>query len=62
MSFHNNLIISKYWKVCPFMCDMDVAPSDVQLDLIDLQSDAEMRRQAQRTLVLFGSAVGGKSG
>lgn len=63
----------------PFTCSVDQAPSDVQLELIDLQSDAvlaeqfksgslldfysslkkenfpNMRRHAQKMLVLFGS-------
>lgn len=63
----------------PFTCSLDNAPSDVQLELIDLQSDAvlaeqfksgslldfysslkeenfpNMRRHAQKMLVLFGS-------
>ncbi|XP_071063277.1 general transcription factor II-I repeat domain-containing protein 2B-like [Pseudochaenichthys georgianus] len=63
----------------PFTCSVDNAPSDVQLELIDLQSDAvlaehfksaslldfysslkeenfpNMRRHAQKMLVLFGS-------
>ncbi|XP_044075180.1 general transcription factor II-I repeat domain-containing protein 2B-like [Siniperca chuatsi] len=63
----------------PFTCSMDNAPSDVQLELIDLQSDAvlaehfksgslldfysslkeedfpNLRRHAQKMLVLFGS-------
>ncbi|KAJ8259903.1 hypothetical protein GJAV_G00174760 [Gymnothorax javanicus] len=63
----------------PFTCSVDNAPSDVQLELIDLQSDAilaelfksgslldfysslkeenfpNMRRHAQKILVLFGS-------
>ncbi|CAL9707747.1 unnamed protein product [Knipowitschia caucasica] len=63
----------------PFTCSVDNAPSDVQMELIDLQSDAvlaehfhskplldfysslveenfpNMRRYAQKMLVLFGS-------
>ena len=63
----------------PFTCSVDSAPTDVQLELIDLQSDSllkehfksasllefysalkeenfpNMRRHAQKMLVLFGS-------